>query len=272
MSKKVAIQGFEGSFHQEAALRFYKQQPVEVICCATFKQTFAEGVKKENHGAVVAIENSNAGSILPNYNFLQKSKLKIVGEVYLNIKQHLLVNKGVELAQIKEVHSHPMALLQCSDFLDKHHFKLVETEDTALSAKRLKQHHSKHNAAIAGKLAAQLYDLEIAVPNINTDKNNTTRFLILQRTNDLDGSENKATLYFRTTHEKGALAAVLQTIATHNINLSKLQSYPVSGSYFQYYFYADVEFENKTEYDAMLQKVEELTTELRVLGIYKNGK
>ncbi len=137
--------------------------------------------KKESDGGVMAIENSIAGSILPNYNLLQKSNLKIVGEIYLQIRQNLLVNPGVKLEDIREVHSHTMALQQCYDFLDKHKWKLVETDDTALSAKHIHQHKSKHIAAIASKLAAELYELEMIAPNIHTMKNNYTRFLMLQR-------------------------------------------------------------------------------------------
>ncbi|HEX2848436.1 MAG TPA: prephenate dehydratase domain-containing protein, partial [Chitinophagaceae bacterium] len=149
MQTKVSIQGYEGSFHQEAARTFFGRQ-VEVIPCATFREVVKiAGNKKESDGAVMAIENSIAGSILPNYNLLQKSNLRIIGEVYLQIKQNLLVNPGVKLEDIREVHSHTMALQQCYEFLDKYKWKLVETEDTALSAKHIHQHKSKHIAAIA---------------------------------------------------------------------------------------------------------------------------
>src|SRR5882757_8172161 len=176
---KVSIQGYEGSFHQVAA-QFYFGKNVEVIPCATFREVIKIAAnKKESDGGVMAIENSIAGSILPNYTLLQKSNLKIAGEVYLPIKQNLLVNPGVQLKDIKEVHSHPMAILQSMDFLSKHNWKLIETEDTALSAKHIHQHKSKHIAGIAGKLAADLFNLDILVPNIHTQKNNYTRFLIL---------------------------------------------------------------------------------------------
>jgi len=178
---KVSIQGFEGSFHQEASRQFFGKD-VEVICCSTFREVVKIAAnKKESDGGVMAIENSIAGSILPNYNLLQKSNLTIVGEVYLQIKQNLLVNKGVRLEDIKEVHSHPMAIQQCFGFLDKYNWKLIESEDTALSAKHIQQHKSKHIAAIASKLAAELYDLDIIAPGIQTLKHNYTRFLILQR-------------------------------------------------------------------------------------------
>ena len=168
---------------------------VEVIPCGNFRDVVKiASNKKESNGGVMAIENSIAGSILPNYTLLQKSNLKIVGEVYLPIKQHLLVNPGVKLKDIKEVHSHPMAILQCMDFLSKHNWKLVETEDTALSAKHIHQHKSKHIAGIAGKLASELFSLNIISPNIHTQKNNYTRFLIVKR------AEEAMKLLMQTKH------------------------------------------------------------------------
>jgi len=181
MTTKIAIQGYEGSFHQEAARKFFGQK-VEVIPCATFYEVVKiASDKQSSDGGIMAIENSIAGSILPNYNLLQTSSLTIAGEVYLQINQHLLVNPGVQLQDIREVHSHPMAIQQCLGFLHSHNWKLVETEDTALSAKHVHQHKSKHIAAIASKLAAELFQLEIIAPNIHTMKNNYTRFLILKR-------------------------------------------------------------------------------------------
>jgi len=166
MAIKVSIQGYEGSFHQVAA-QFYFGKKVEVIPCATFREVVSIGNNKElSNGAVMAIENSIAGSLLPNYNLLQKSNLRISGEIYIQVRQNLLVNPGIKLEDIREVHSHTMALQQCYDFLDKHKWKLVETEDTALSAKHVHQHKSKHIAAIASKLAAELFHLEILAPGI----------------------------------------------------------------------------------------------------------
>ena len=271
---RVTIQGFEGSFHQEAARQFFGKA-VEVICCATFRDVIkiAEN-KKESDGGVMAIENSIAGSILPNYNLLQKSNLKIIGEIYLQIKQNLLVNPGVKLEDIKEVHSHPMAIQQCFGFLDKYNWKLVETEDTALSAKHIHKHHSKHIAAIASKLAADIYQLDMIAPNIHTLKNNYTRFLFLQRTEaaqEIAGA-NKASINFHTDHSKGSLARVLINIADAGINLSKLQSMPIPGSDFKYSFHADLEFDSKDQLMNALKEVKGMTEELQVLGVYKNGK
>jgi len=270
----ICIQGYEGSFHQVAARYFFGKQ-VEVIPCATFRDLVRiTSDKKQSGGGIMAIENSIAGSILPNYNLLQKSKLKVIGEVYLSISQNLLVNPGVKLGDIKEVHSHPMAILQCLDYLEKNPWKLVETEDTALSAKHIHQHHSKHAGAIASKLAAELYNLEVIAPNIHTLKNNVTRFLVLKRENEAEEIANadKASLYFQTNHSKGILAKVLTQIADGGINLSKLQSMPIPGSNFKYGFYADMEFDTRKQLDAVLASIESLTNNVKIFGIYKKGK
>ena len=272
--KGIAIQGYEGCFHQEAARQFFHKS-IPVICCATFREVVKiASNKKESAGGIMAIENSIAGSILPNYNLLQKGNLKIVGEVYLQIKQNLLVNPGVKLEDIKEVHSHPMAIQQCFGYLDKFNWKLVETEDTALSAKHIHQHRSKHIAAIASKLAAEIYQLHNIAPNIHTLKNNYTRFLVLQRAEMVHEipDANKASINFHTDHSKGSLAKVLTKIAEGGINLSKLQSMPMPGSDFKYLFYADLEFESKQQLDNVLDEISNHTEALQVLGVYKNGK
>jgi len=274
MNKKVAIQGYEGSFHQVAARHFFGKN-VEVITCDTFRQVVQLGADaKLSDGAVMAIENSIAGSILPNYNLLQKSKLQVIGEVYLSISQNLLTYPGVKLEDIKEVHSHPMAILQCLDYLEKYNWKLVESEDTALSAKVVHQNKSKHTAAIASKLAAQMFDLNIIKPDIHTLKNNITRFLIVSPANTITTVEqaNKASIYFQTDHSKGILAKVLAKIAQGNVNLSKLQSMPIPGSTFKYGFYADLEFDNKKQIEKVLEVLKGLTNSIRIFGMYQKGK
>jgi prephenate dehydratase len=274
MNKKVTIQGYEGSFHQVAARQFFGKN-VDVITCATFRDVVRIGEDvKQSDGAVMAIENSIAGSILPNYNLLQKSKLQVIGEVYLSISQNLLVYPGVKLEDIKEVHSHPMAILQCLDYLEMKQWKLVESEDTALSAKQVHQHKSKHIAAIASKFAAQLYDLDVITPDIHTLKNNITRFLIMvptkQKMEIVDA--DKASIYFQTDHSKGILSKVLAKIAQGGANLSKLQSMPIPGSTFKYGFYADIEFEHKKQIDKLLVDLKLMTNSFKVFGLYKKGK
>jgi len=274
MNKKVAIQGYEGSFHQVAARHFFGKN-VEVIPCDTFRQVVQLGADaKLSDGAVMAIENSIAGSILPNYNLLQKSKLQVIGEVYLSISQNLLTYPGVKLEDIKEVHSHPMAILQCLDYLEKYNWKLVESEDTALSAKVVHQNKSKHTAAIASKLAAQMFDLNIIKPDIHTLKNNITRFLIVGPASIKTSVENanKASIYFQTDHSRGILANVLAKIAQGIVNLSKLQSMPIPGSTFKYGFYADLEFDNKKQIEKVLEVLKGLTNSIRIFGMYQKGK
>lgn len=272
--KTVAIQGYEGSFHQEAAQSYYGKQ-VKVVNCDTFRDVVkVTSDKKLSDAGIMAIENTIAGSILPNYNLLQKSKLKIVGEVYLMIRQNLMVSIGVRLEDIKEIHSHPMAIQQCFRFLDDYNWKLVETEDTALSAKKLSKSKSPHIGVIASKLAAEIYDLELIAPNIHTLKNNYTRFLILNREEDVVEVEgaNKASIYFHTDNSRGSLAKVLNMIDEVDINLSKLQSFPIPGSDWKYSFHADMEFDKREKLDLVLEKIKPLTEELRVNGIYKKGK
>ena len=273
MNTRVSIQGYEGSFHQVAAQQFFGKD-VEVLPCATFRDVIkVASNKKESNGGVMAIENSIAGSILANYNLLQKSSLKIIGEIYLQIKQNLLVNPGVKLEDIREVHSHTMALQQCYDFLDKYKWKLVETEDTALSAKHVHQHKSKHIAAIASKLAAELFHLDIIVPGIQTLKNNYTRFLVLQRQDVAQPVKdaNKASVNFHTDHSRGSLAKVLTKIAEGGINLSKLQSFPIPGSDFKYSFHADMEFDSLNQFEAVIDQIRPITEDVRIYGVYRRG-
>ena len=271
---RVSIQGYEGSFHQVAARQFFGKD-VEVIPCGNFRDVVKiASLKQESDGGVMAIENSIAGSILPNYNLLQKSTLKITGELYLQIKQQLLVNPGVKAEDIREVHSHPMAIQQCLGYLDKYNWKLIETEDTALSAKLVHQHRSKHIAAIASKLAAELFQLEVLAPNIHTMKNNYTRFLVLQREDKSvsNPEADKASINFHTDHSRGSLARVLTRIAEGGINLSKLQSFPIQGSDFKYSFHADMEFDNISQFNKVVAEIKPHTDSLKILGVYKKGK
>ncbi|RAJ00269.1 prephenate dehydratase [Chitinophaga skermanii] len=271
---RIAIQGFEGCFHQVAARNYFGKH-IEIAPCASF----AELVKKVKDGkeadaGMMAIENSIAGSILPNYSLLKNSNLHIVGEVYLQINQHLMVLPGQKIEDIREVHSHPMALLQCIDFLEKYpHIKLVETEDTALSAKNVRTKKLKSTAAIAGKLASEIFELDIIAPNIHTAKNNYTRFLAISKNGvEAQADANKASVYFETSNESGSLVKVLSQIAKEGINLSKIQSFPIPAKVWQYYFHADMEFEDLAHFEKALKKITPLTEHLKVLGIYQKGK
>jgi prephenate dehydratase len=273
MAKKISIQGYEGSFHQIAAQEFFGRD-IEVIPCSTFREVVKiASTPKESDGGCMAIENSIAGSILPNYSLLQKSKLKITGEIYLQIHQNLMVNPGVALEEVREIHSHPMALLQCMDYLEKHpSWKLVETEDTALSAKYLHQHRNKDVAVIASKLAADLFKLKILAPKVQSNKNNYTRFLFVQPTVIDNKEADKASINFNTDHSQGSLVKVLSRIAEENINLSKLQSMPIPEKEWKYSFHADMEFDTIDQFHRAIEKIKPVTESLTILGVYKKGK
>lgn len=267
----IAIQGFEGSFHHVAATKYFGRN-AQVLPCISFQDVIYATQHQACSYGLMAIENSIAGSILPNYNLLHKSKLFITGEIYLQINQNLIANKGVSLNDIKQVHSHHMALQQCLPYLDIYKWKLVETADTALSAMHIHQNRSKHIAAIGSTLAAELYDLDILAPSIQTMKNNYTRFLVLQKQNVVHANATKASLCFQTDHSKGSLAKVLNTIAAADINLSKLQSFPIPGSPFSYRFHADMEFEHISQFDKVVNDMKTKTESIKVYGIYENGK
>jgi len=275
MKPKIAIQGFEASFHEITAIQFFGNE-IETVECATFPKLFDVMEKGEADFAVCAIENSLAGSILPNYAHLRNSNLEIVGEVYLRIEMNLMALPNQEMHQIEEIHSHPMALLQCQGFFENYpQIQLVESNDTALSAKEIKEKHIKHRAAVASKRAAELFELDIIAADIHDNKRNFTRFLILQKLtthNSQLTTINKSSISFRAHHTAGSLAKVLTIIGNHNINLTKIQSLPVVGEEWQYYMYADLEFEDVDSYRKMLEEIEPLSKELKILGEYQQGE
>lgn len=272
MTKGYAIQGYEGCFHQMATEKIFGAD-AKVIYCNTFTDLISTASNTNlSKGGVMAIENSIAGSILANYNLLNKGKLYIVGETYMKIEQQLITLPGVKLEEIKEVHSHPMALQQCYAFLEQHTWKLVETVDTALSVKWLAQNQQRNIAVIAGKLAADIFQMNIAVENIHTVPNNYTRFLVLSTKPAYNTEVDKASIYFEADDKHGSLARILTLIAQEGINLSKLQSIPVPGSVWHYGFYADLEFENEKQMAKIYALLSREASSIKLQGIYKNGK
>jgi prephenate dehydratase len=274
MKPKIAIQGFEASFHEIAALQFFGNE-IDTVECTNFHKLFDVMEKKEADFAICAIENSLAGSILPNYASLRNSNLEIFGEVYLRIEMNLMALPGQTIQQLEEVHSHPMALLQCTGFFEEYpSIQLVESNDTALSAKEIKQNHIKHRGAVASRRAAEIFELDIVAADIHDNKRNFTRFLALRNNNTSNSISdfNKASISFRAHHNPGSLAKVLTCIGDHNINLTKIQSLPVVGEEWQYYMYADLEFESAAHYKKMLKEIDALTKELKILGEYKQGE
>jgi len=270
---KVAIQGFRGSFHEVAARQYFGAAPA-LSFCATFGEVVVQVADGRAGAALMAMENSLAGSILPNYLLLERNTLTITGEVYLPIHQHLLGLPGTTLAAIQAVHSHPMALRQCGDFLSRHPaWQLVETEDTGLSAQRLAASRTPGVAVVAGAQAAEAFGLHILAPAINDDPHNYTRFLVLARAAGAApvARPDKASLYFYTSHAPGMLARVLTLVAGHGLNLSKLQSCPRPSQPWHYGFHADVEFDAPAQLALLLAELPTVTEELRVLGAYQRG-
>lgn len=276
MTKKkrptIAIQGIATSFHEVAAMQYF-QKPIQTIECLTF-HALCESLKNgESDFAVMAIENSIAGSILPNYFLLQEYHFSIIGEVYLPIHMHLLALPGVRLNEIKTIESHPMAIRQCSDYLYKlNGVQIMESEDTALSARKLKEQKLKTTGAIANEYAAKKFGLQILEKRIETHKKNFTRFLILTRKTKDNTESNKASLCFEVANEVGSLAEALMTFKNNSINLSKIQSIPIIGKPSEYSIHIDVEWRKRKSYDQAIQAVLRQVKNLNILGEYKKAK
>lgn len=271
--KRVAIQGIRASFHEEAAFKFFGTD-IEAVECNSFKQTCEELKNKKADFVVMAIENSIAGSLLPNYSLLREYNFTIVGEVYLAIQLHLLALPGVKFKDIKYVQSHPIAIRQCSDFFDEFpHLQVIESNDTAACAKKIREENLTDTVAIANQLAAKLYDLQVMERRIESNKKNFTRFLILADKPIGSTESNKASLSFQVGNSVGSLAEVLNIFSEHKINLSKIQSMPVLGKRNEYNFYVDIEWKNQSDYDLAIRKVLKHTINFTIMGEYlKNDK
>lgn len=274
--QKVAIQGIKGCYHDVASYKYFGEQiSMNQIECHSFEEMFRAFEKDKEIWGVMAIENTVAGSILPNYNKLMASNMQVVGEVYQRIEHCLLTNQKTTLDQLSEVRSHPMALLQCLQYFDSNHqIILKETKDTALSAKQLAEKPNPKIGVIASELAAQEYGLNILDKGIETNSRNFTRFLILRNKELVDLSNrtiNKASLYFKTGHTPGSLAAVLSLFAKKEVNVTKIQSLPVVGRPWEYLFLTDLQFDHYDRFQEMIEEVKTITNELKVLGAFQEG-
>lgn len=278
MKKKVAIQGIAGSYHDIAAHNYFEGEEIEIIPCNTFREVIATIKKDPSVLGLMAIENTIAGSLLQNHELIRESGLNIIGEYKLRISHSLVALPGTTIHDITEVNSHPIALMQCGDFLDTiPHAKIVEKEDTALSARWIAENKLKGHAAICGKLAAQIYGLEVLAEGIETNKRNFTRFLAIAdrwtadeilRGVDLD----KASLVFALPHSAGSLSKVLSVLSFYDMNLTKIQSLPIIGREWEYLFYIDLTFTDFLRYKQALEAIRPLTKDLKILGEYTNGK
>ena len=274
MGTKIAIQGIKGSFHHQVAQEYYDQD-IEVDECLSFEELVDSLLSGKSDQAVMAIENSIAGPIIPNYALIDKNNLHIIGEHYLDIHQNLMALKGQKIEDILEVHSHPMALLQCMEFLKKYpNIKLVEDKDTAETARRIHEKQLKGIAAIASKTASVLYDLEILAPEIQTINNNMTRFVIIKKENSFvpENEINRASIKFELDHKRGSLAAVLNVMSDCKLNLTKIQSLPKIETPWKYSFFVDVTFEKYEDYAKAKALLTIMAEYFKVLGEYRNTK
>ncbi len=278
--KKVAIQGTLGSYHDIAAHQYFAGEEIELICCASFEDVFAAVKKDSKTIGMLAIENTIAGSLLHNNELLRQSGTQIVGEYKLRISHSFVCLPEEDWDDITEVNSHPIALMQCRDFLSQHpRIKVVEGEDTARSAEVIKTENLKGHAAICSKAAAERYGMKVLQEGIETNKHNFTRFLVVadpwqvdelnrHRSNDV----NKASMVFTLPHTEGSLSQVLSILSFYRINLTKIQSLPIIGREWEYQFYVDVAFDNVLRYKQSIAAISPLTKELKILGEYEDGK
>ena len=276
--KRIAIQGIEGSFHDIAAHRFFEGEEVELVCCNTFEEMFARIKAEKDLLGLMAIENTIAGSLLHNYELLRESGMTIVGEHKLRIRHSIMCLPDESWEDIREVNSHPVALMQCRQFLNRHpEFKVVETDDTAGAAADISRERRHGHAAICHRDAADIYGMKVLQEGIETNKHNFTRFLILanpQQALSLRNLQevNKSSLVFTLPHEEGSLSAILSVLSFYKLNLTKIQSLPIIGKEWQYMFYIDLSFTDYTRYRQAINAISPLTSNLKLLGEYKDGK
>ncbi|MDB9836209.1 prephenate dehydratase [Flavobacteriaceae bacterium] len=274
MQSIIAIQGIQGSFHHQVALNYFPTD-IQLLECLTFDALADALVSGKATQAVMAIENSIAGSIIPNYALLDRHNLQIIGESYLNIEHNLMGLKGQSIADLKEVHSHPMALLQCKAFFSNYpHIRLVEAEDTADIARKINKEQLQGIGAIASVKASDIFNLELYAASIQTIKNNVTRFVIIQAKGALveEKQINKAALKFVLDHQRGSLAAILNVMSDCQLNLTKIQSLPVIETPGKYAFFVDVTFDTFDQYKKAQSIIEIMATEFKILGEYPNNK
>lgn len=270
--KRIAVQGIAGSFHEDAARNYFEDE-VEIVECKTFT-TVCELIDADKVDfAVMAIENSIAGSLLNNYQLIRDFHLRVIGEIYLHISMNLLVNEGVKPTDIEHIHSHPIALRQCMEYIEQFYPKaqLHEKLDTAASSKMVATEKLKNAASIGNLRSADLYGLKVLDTGIETNKKNYTRFLILSKHGNPTSGTNKASVCFEVGHFHGALARVLNTFAENEINLTKIQSVPKIGKPNEYTFHVDIEWEKGENYDKAIHQVLKSATSLSILGEYKKG-
>lgn len=272
--KKVAIQGIAGSFHEDAAQRYFADEKIDIIECRTFRKVCQLVDQDKVDIAVMAIENAIAGSLLENYGLMRDFHLKIIGEIYIHIQMNLMALPGVKRENIHEIHSHPIALKQCAEYIDSNYgeISLDDNFDTAGAAKNIAKNKLSNVASIGNERSALMYGLEILDKNIETNKKNYTRFLILSKQSKIIKGANKASISLEVGHFYGSLARVLNIFAENEINLTKIQSVPIIGKPNEYSFHIDIEWENTSKYEHAIHKVLKNTSSLTIHGEYIRGE
>ena len=276
MTKRVAIQGIKGCFHEQAAYLFYEKGGLpkpEVVECSSFDDLYRVMDAGQADAAIMAIENTVSGGLLPNFELLRKHDRKIKGEVFLRIKQNLMTLPGQKIEDLREVRSHYMAINQTRPYFSNYpSIRLVEYADTATSARDIAAEGVPGVGAIASDLAAEIYGLEIIAESIETYKQNFTRFLILDDAITVDESRiNKASMCFTLPHKPGSLTHVLTILSFYDMNLTRIQSLPIPGQEWQYFFYVDIKFEEYERYQQALSAVKPLMTDMNILGEYESA-
>ncbi|WP_292947068.1 prephenate dehydratase [Olleya sp. UBA1516] len=274
MIKSVAIQGIKGSFHHIVSQNYF-QTNVSIVPFMSFDQTVESVLNKQTDAAIMAIENSIAGSIIPNYALIDTNNLHVVGEYYLDIQHNLMALPNQKIEDITEVYSHPMALLQCKAFFKQYpHIKLIEDKDTAEVAERIHNKQLKNTGAIASTLAAQIFELDILAKSIQTIKHNETRFVIVKQDNSeiAEAEINKASIKFELDHKRGSLATILNVMSDCKLNLTKIQSLPIIETPWKYAFFVDVTFQDYQDFKKAKSIMDIMATHFKVIGQYKNAK
>ena len=266
----IAIQGIEGSFHHQVAREYFGEQ-VQVSMCSSFRELAEQVAQHSVTKAVMAIENSTAGSILPNYAYVDEYELEVVGEHYIPVKMNLMALPGETLESITEVYSHPIALLQCKNFFKQYpHIKLIEDNDTAEAAKRIAEQGLKNTAAIASTTAAEIFKLNFLAQNIHSEQTNTTRFLIISKKGEQVEQADKASLKLTLKHEQGSLLKALKILDRYGLDMTKIQSLPIVDEPWKYSFFIDVTFKELPVFVEAMKALEEVSEAHKILGIYKN--
>jgi prephenate dehydratase len=269
---KIAIQGETGCFHEVAARQYFNYDSIDIVPCSTFDMTLDTLKTGDADFALMAIENARSGSILYNYTLIRESGMKILGEHNLRVRQNLMALHGQQITDIKEIRSHPIALAQCMTFLNQFPgITLIESDDTAGSARIISENNIKGVAAIAPAISAEIYGLNILASGIETYKKNYTRFLVVGSEDKGNTKGNKVSICFSTGHKPGSLAAVLVKIAEMGINLSKIQSVPRLNGDWEYMFYLDLELNKNTKSDVIKRVLNKYTSNLEILGVYFKG-